>query len=307
MIPFGVKELAQITGGKNLSIVASQFHNIGTDTRVSLKGQAFFALKGDAFDAHAFLPQAVAQGAAVLVVHDEKLVTEKLKSQISVVLVSDTLIALQDLSQFYRKQMQAKVVGITGSNGKTTTKEFTAAIMEPYKKVHYNKGSFNNHWGVPFTLLAIEPQHEIAIVEMGMNHAGELTTLAKIATPDVVVVTTVGRAHMEAFGTLEKIAEAKNEIYSASPADSTRIYNLDNPECRKFFAEAKKLYPKAKIISFGQASEADVSLQLVSMDLRSLTLRGRIGAATHRVTVPVFGAQNVTNLMAACSLGLAIG
>ncbi len=152
--------------------------------------------------------------------------------------VPDTLLALQRLGTWARREAKAIVLGITGSNGKTTTKEFSAALIGTVKDVHYNKGSFNNHWGVPFTLLHLPPTKDVAIVEMGMNHAGELTELVRIAEPDVVVCTMVGRAHMEFFGNIEKVAEAKEEIYEAAKPETVRIYNLDNPQTHNMHVKA---------------------------------------------------------------------
>lgn len=307
MIPYQVKDLAKVTGGKILSSPHAQFHNIGTDTRADLKGRAFFALKGESFDAHDFLQKAVEQGASVLVVHRTDAINEEIKAKASVVEVKDTLVALQDLAHAYRHQMKAKIIGITGSNGKTTTKEFTAAVIGSVKKVHYSRGSFNNHWGVPFTILDIEPEHEVAIVEMGMNHAGELTVLAKIADPDIVTVTMVGRAHMEAFGSIEKVAAAKAEIYEHSPASAARVFNLDNPLCVKMYEKANAQKNQGPFYTFGSNSETDVSLQILSMNLSELRIGGRIKGVKGEVTIPVFGKQNITNLMAAATLALAAG
>ena len=166
-----VQTIVNATGAKVLGQNATSFSGIGTDTRQDLTGQLFIALKGEAFDAHSFLDKAAAQGAAGVLVHEENEQAKQLAKKITVLLVPDTLKALQQLGTWSRRQAKGKVVGITGSNGKTTTKEFAAALIGSAKSVHYNKGSFNNHWGVPFTLLQLDPTKEVAIVEMGMNHA----------------------------------------------------------------------------------------------------------------------------------------
>jgi UDP-N-acetylmuramoyl-tripeptide--D-alanyl-D-alanine ligase len=177
-----LEELVAATEAKVVSQVERNFDGIGTDTRADLSAKVFFALKGDAFDAHDFLEAAQKAKAGALVVH--RLPPEPslsaLKAKVTIVQVGDTLKSLQDLGNFWRKKMKARILGITGTNGKTTTKEFTAAILETKFKVQYSKGSFNNHWGVPISLLSIQPDHEIAVIEMGMNHPGELKDLSAI-------------------------------------------------------------------------------------------------------------------------------
>ena len=303
-----VQTIVDATGAKVISSVAKNFTGIGTDTRVDLKGQLFIALKGEAYDAHGFLDKAAAAGAAGLLVHEENELTKKLAGQLTILLVPDTLKALQQLGTWARRQSKAKVVAITGSNGKTTTKEFTAALIATAKSVHYNKGSFNNHWGVPFTLLQLEPNKEVAVVEMGMNHAGEITELVHIAEPDVVVCTMVGRAHVEFFGTIEKIAEAKEEIYNAASDKTLRIYNLDNEQTHNMYVRGKEKFPQSKMITFSSEDpKADVHLMISAMDMNEISIKGTIAGVNGTARVKVFGAQNLTNLMAAAALGVAVG
>ncbi|MBV2168207.1 MAG: UDP-N-acetylmuramoyl-tripeptide--D-alanyl-D-alanine ligase [Bdellovibrio sp.] len=303
-----VQTIVKVTGAQSLSVKEKNFAGIGTDTRLDLSGQLFIALKGEAFDAHAFLEKAVQQGAAGLLVHEENEQVQKLKGQVTILKVPDTLKALQRLGTWARRESKAKVLAITGSNGKTTTKEFTAALIGTAKDVHYNKGSFNNHWGVPFTLLQLPPTKDIAVVEMGMNHAGELTELVHIAEPDVVVCTMVGRAHMEFFGTIEKVAEAKEEIYEAAGPDTVRIYNLDNPQTHNMYVKACEKYPHNKLMTFSSEDpRANVHLMISAMSMTELSIKGTIGGTEGSARVQVFGSQNLTNLMAAASLGLAAG
>ena len=291
--------------------VASDFSGIGTDTRKNLQGQLFIALKGESYDAHQYLDKAVDAGAAGLLVHELPEKFKSLQERVSIFLVSDTLQALQALGRWSRRQFKGPVIGITGSNGKTTTKEFAAAVIGSALPVHFNRGSFNNHWGVPFTLLQLDTSKQVAIVEMGMNHYGELTDLVKIAEPDVVVCTMVGRAHIEHFGTLEGIAKAKYEIYEAASSNCQRLFNLDNPLTYKMMeAEAQRLGTTAKnsFITFSSKdTKARVHLKIKKMNLRELTLNGTIDGLAGEVVVPVFGAQNLTNLMTAAALGLSVG
>lgn len=303
-----VQTIAKVTGAQTISLKVTNFTGIGTDTRLDMQGQFFIPLKGEAFDAHQFLEKAVQQGATGLLVHEENEQVLKLKDKVTILKVPDTLKALQQLGNWARHESKAKVLAITGSNGKTTTKEFTAALIGSVMDVHYNKGSFNNHWGVPFTLLQLPPSKEVAVVEMGMNHAGELTELVYIAEPDVVVCTMVGRAHMEFFGSIEKVAEAKEEIYEAAGPNTVRIYNLDNPYTHNMYVKACEKYPRNKILTFSSEDpRADVHLMISSMNMNEISIKGKLAGQEGSVRVQVFGAQNLTNLMAAASLGLAAG
>lgn len=308
MRSFTLKEIIEATGARVLSETATHFTGIGLDTRKDLSGQLFIALKGGNYDAHQFLQAAIDKGATGIMLegHEEELAAYK--DKITILKSPFTLKALQDLGQWCRRQVPVKVIGITGSNGKTTTKEFTAAVIGSVKRVQANKGNFNNHWGVPLTLLDLKPETEVAVVEMGMNHAGEITELVKIAEPDVVVCTTVGRAHIEYFGTIEKIAEAKEEIYAAASPQTVQVFNLDGEQTRLMFERARQRNPSVKFLTFSsQQADANVHLKIKSMSMSDLEVEGSIQGVSGQVKIPVFGAQNLTNLMAAASLGLSVG
>ncbi len=302
-----LSEVIQATGGQVLAEKQKTFTEIGSDSRADLKGNLFFALKGESFDAHQFLKKAVEQGAAGLVVHEVRPEIKDLQTQVTVILVKDTLKALQDLSHFSRMKSPSLIVGITGSNGKTTSKEFSNAVISACRKVHYPKGSFNNHWGVPFTLLAEPESTEVSLIEMGMNHSGEIKTLCEIADPDIVVCTMVGRAHIEHFGSIEKIAEAKEEIYQYAKPTAIRIYNLDNPQTALMFEKAKKDFPKArKVFSFsGKNKHADIFFEIKKLTMASIVLQGSIAGIAGEAEVFVFGEHNLINLMVAASIALA--
>lgn len=301
-------QIATWTNGKIISRHQEQFSEVGTDTRKDLSGQVFIALKGDQFDAHGFLDKAVTQQAGLLIVHQLRPEFENLKNTVSILLVEDTLKALQDFSHHYRKTLATQILAITGSNGKTTTKEFTAAILASWEKTHFNQGSFNNHWGVPLTLLQIPPDARFAVVEMGMNHAGEITELVKIADPDVVVCTMVGRAHIEHFGSIKKIAQAKEEIYQASREDTVRIFNQDQDETFDMMYPVAKKFPASRMLSFsGKNDEADVYFKIVEMTSRGLHIQGTIAGYKSEAHIPLFGEHNLVNLMAASCLAYAVG
>jgi UDP-N-acetylmuramoyl-tripeptide--D-alanyl-D-alanine ligase len=307
-VKLNLAEILSATSGKALSNFKTEFQSVGTDTRLDLSNQLFIALKGENFDAHQFLEKAFSQNAAALLIDHLPAENESLKSKLTIILVKDTLRALQDLGNFYRKKSKALVVGITGSNGKTTSKEFTAAILSAKKKVHIPKGSFNNHWGVPLTLLAQPEETEVSVIEMGMNHAGEITRLCEIADPDVVVCSMVGRAHIEFFGSVEKIAEAKEEIYEHSRANATRIYNLDNPHTKKMFDKSDSKFRQSRILTFSSEQHiSNVFLQIDSVDMGSLTVKGAIAGVQGQAKIPVFGVHNLTNIMVAASCALSAG
>ena len=300
-----LNELLQATGGRALSSHATRFSGLGTDTRKDLSGQVFWALLGETFDAHQFLAKALDQGAAALLVQTTP--PPEILERATVIQVPDTLRALQDFANFIRRETRMRVVGLTGSNGKTTSKEFCQQVIGSALRVHSNKGSFNNHFGLPFNLLATPAGSEVVLAEMGMNHAGEITRLCEIAEPDVVVCTMVGRGHIEHFGTIEKIAQAKEEIYLAAPDSAIRIYNLDNEWTRKMHSRASEFKSAKRIQTFSATAKTDVRLQLKSMSMRSLRIDGEIGGVPGEVEVPVFGAHNLTNLQVAASVALALG
>jgi UDP-N-acetylmuramoyl-tripeptide--D-alanyl-D-alanine ligase len=230
-------ELAKSIDGTILSRVSQVFQGVSTDSRKSNANLIFFALKGENFDAHNFLEQARDSGAAVLVVHKDVKI-----DNVSVIKVSDTLMALQKLGHYWRMKMKAKIVGITGTNGKTTTKDFAATIISTRYKTVQTKGSLNNFIGLPLSLLSMDDSTQVGIFEMGMSVPGEIATLAKIAVPDVALVTTVGRAHLEGMGSVETIAENKAHMYQFAKLDAVCVLNLDNPYTKKneiYFSKRK--------------------------------------------------------------------
>lgn len=309
MRPTTLKELVTAFKPKIQQDDVLEFSGIGTDTRKDLSDQLFWALTGEAFDAHNFLPQAVEKGAKGLVVSTLPPNWQIWARGVTVLLVPDTLKALQEYARFIRRKTQAKVIGVTGSNGKTSTKEFAAALLQSHFRIHWNKGSFNNHFGLPFNLLGTPDLTEIVIAELGMNHAGELKELCEIAEPDVVVCTMVGSAHIEHFGSAEKIAEAKEEVYKFAPAKAIRIYNRDNVHTSKMFARAAQDFPLAeRILSFSEKDQsAEVSLQLKSMTGEGIEVAGQIGGVEGSIKLALYGQHQVTNLSAAAAIALAAG
>ena len=181
---------------------------ITTDTRKIVEGSVYFALKGENFNGNKFAADALAKGSAYAVVDEKEVVTGD-----KYILVEDVLSALQQLANYHRKQLTIPVIAITGSNGKTTTKELIHAVLSQKANVQYTMGNLNNHIGVPLTLLSITKQHEMAVVEMGANHQGEIDMLCRIAEPDYGIITNIGKAHLEGFGGIEGVKKGKSEMY----------------------------------------------------------------------------------------------
>jgi len=181
---------------------------VSTDTRNIKTDSLFFALKGDNFNGNNFAIKALEQGALFAII-DEELEINSAK----LIRVENVLVALQDLATYHRQQFDIPVIGITGSNGKTTTKELISVVLGTSKKVHFTKGNFNNHLGVPLTLLEMPTDTEIAVIEMGANHLGEIANLCKIAQPNFGIITNIGKAHLEGFGGIEGVLRAKSELY----------------------------------------------------------------------------------------------
>ena len=272
---------------------------ITTDTRNCPEGSIFFALKGDNFDGNLFAHEALEKGCAHAVVDNPQVAG----SDGRMVYVSDVLLMLQELAHHHRKQLALPVVQITGTNGKTTTKELTAAVLAKRYKVLFTEGNFNNHIGVPKTLLRLTEEHEIAVIETGANHPGEIADLSKIVDADCGLITNVGNAHLEGFGSLEGVVLTKCELYQylSSKPEGFIFLNADNT----------LLAPQAKglrTITYGKPEQGyDVEGEVISCDPQ-LRLRLRIANGEwHEVQTQLVGAYNLDNMLAAAAVGLRYG
>jgi UDP-N-acetylmuramoyl-tripeptide--D-alanyl-D-alanine ligase len=292
------------TRGKIKHKKNTEFPGITTDSRKDVKDKIFFALKGDVHDGHDFVAVAVKNGAGAVIFHTWNPAWQPLLKSTTWIQVDDTLKALQNLARFWRKKWGKKIIGITGSNGKTSVKDFTHTLISGAMNALKNQGSFNNHWGLPMTLLELNEQHEIAIVEMGMNHTGEIKALCQIAEPDIAVVNNVGRAHSENFDSIEGIAKAKEEIYFGLKEDGVGVFNLADPLTAKMLEEWRE--EMAVIVTFG-TKDADVYFELKDWEKNGLTISGQIKNVPGTVTVPIWGEHNVLNLMDAAALAVAAG
>lgn len=274
---------------------------ISIDSRTCAPGDAFFAIRGVRQDGHAFVGGARARGAsAVVLTH---LPPElMLPANFPVVLVDNTTHALQRLAAFHRRRLTLPVVGITGSNGKTTTKELTALVLSQRLRVLKAVGSFNNQWGVPLTLLALEPEHEAAVLEIGMNAFGEIAALAQIAQPSVGVVTSIAAAHLEGVGSLEGVQKAKGELVEAVPPDGLVVLNGDDPLVVALASRAR-----GRVVTYGEMEGVDVRLHEVTMTAHGLAFRLSTGGTSVPVRLPLAGRHNAWNAAAAAAVGVGLG
>lgn len=275
------------------------FTGVSTDTRTIRPGELFIALQGDTFDGHAYVGQAAAKGAAAAVVSRPV----ETPSGLPQILVPDTLKAYQDIASFYRMSFpHLKVVAITGSNGKTSTKDMIAAVLATRYKVSKTRGNFNNEIGLPHTLLEITPTTEIAVTEMGMRGLGQIKAMCAFAKPDVAVITNVGSTHVGELGSLANIAKAKSEILEDLPQDGFAVLNGDLPRVRAM--ESKLHVP---VSWFGLQPEDDVRAEAVEITATGSTFLCKAGTEEATIFLPLIGEHNVMNALAAIAVGRYFG
>ncbi len=270
---------------------------VSTDTRTIKQGSLFIALSGERFDAHAFLQEAVASGSVALLVEKEV----EVSGDVAVLKVDNTLLALQKLARWYRIELGIPVVGITGSNGKTSTKDFTGAVLAQKYSVFATQGNYNNHIGVPLSILATEPGHELAIYEMGMNHPGEIAPLCEIAQPDVGVITNIGTAHIEHMGTRGAIAEEKGALARALPESGTLVVPAG---CD--YLESFRRWSKAKLLPVANGRGVLRAEDLIQ-DTTGVTFTLVYEEERTPVSLQVSGVHMVTNALLAAGVGMTFG
>jgi UDP-N-acetylmuramoyl-tripeptide--D-alanyl-D-alanine ligase len=269
---------------------------ISTDSRTVKKGEMFFALWGGKYNGNLYAAEALEKGASVAVIDDQLFETEK------TILVDDCLFELQALAAHHRKELKIPVLAITGTNGKTTTKELIAAIMAKKLKVHYTKGNLNNHIGVPLTILSTPEDSEMLIVEMGANHIGEIRTLCLIAKPDYGIITNVGAAHIEGFGSLEGVIKAKTELFEyLKKVNGIALYNDRNQILtEKIFKFVNRAVP------YSDPTGTDLLLEQLPSEM-FLKLKAEYEHKTYTVSTNLFGRYNIENIKAAIATGLFLG
>jgi UDP-N-acetylmuramoyl-tripeptide--D-alanyl-D-alanine ligase len=266
---------------------------IATDSRSVAKGQIFFALWGDKYNGNKFAAEALEKGASWAVIDDPLFETEK------TILVDDCLIELQALATLHRKNLNVPVLAITGTNGKTTTKELLAVIMSKKLKVHYTKGNLNNHIGVPLTILAAPVGTEMMIIEMGANHIGEIRTLCLIAKPEYGIITNIGTAHLEGFGSFEGVIKAKTELYEyLKKVNGIALFNDKNPLLtEKIFKNVIRAVP------FTDPTGTELLVEKLPSDL-NLNISVTYFHETFNIKTNLFGDYNIENIKAAVATGL---
>ena len=275
------------------------------DTRTLAQGDLFFAISGERFDGHNFLDAAFERGAVAAVVSKVRAQEfRKLSNEHPLLVVDDPLVALQTLAACSRRHWGGRVIGVTGSAGKTTTKEAIAQALSRRFNVLKSKGNLNNHIGLPLQLLKLQPEHHVAVIEMGMSHAGEIAALAQIALPNWGVVTNVGSAHAENFvDGIAGIARAKFELVTALPADGVAFLNADDPFVSQF---GRDFHGKA--VYFGTGPIVDLrATGIEEAGGSGIKFRAQAGEETAPVQLQLIGRHNVTNALAAIAVGLEAG
>lgn len=270
---------------------------ISTDTRKIVPGSLFFALKGDKFDANTFAEQAIAQGAAYAIIDNpEYQLNEKY------ILVDDGLTALQDLARYHRKRLSIPVVGLTGTNGKTTTKELINAVLSQKFKTLATQGNLNNHIGVPLTILSINSTHEMAVIEMGANHQKEIELLCSISQPSHGLITNIGKAHLEGFGGVEGIKKGKGELYDfLSKEQGVAFVNGDD----KVLMEMQRARDLKKVVMYGTNNRDNTIIGKLTENspLLSLQWTNNTSGESHDIKTQLTGAYNLDNILAAICIG----
>ncbi|MFZ2446768.1 MAG: UDP-N-acetylmuramoyl-tripeptide--D-alanyl-D-alanine ligase [Syntrophobacteraceae bacterium] len=295
--------LAGATGGKILSgNPEAPIDTISTDTRGIAPGHCFIALAGETHDGHAFVADAVGKGAGAVIVSEWR--EGPLPRDCAVIMVDDTLAALGGIARFHRLRFEVPVIAVSGSNGKTSTKEMIAAIFGQGRKVLKNKGNYNNLIGLPLTLLELNEEHRMAVVEMGINVPGEMERLARIGSPDAGVITNVHPAHLLGLESLDRIVEEKGALWKSLRPDGLAVVNLDDPRLSKFAAGIK-----ARKITYSlKDPSADVGLagQIVVSE-GGTSFRLAYGGAAIPVTIPTMGMHHAQNALAAAAAAFGMG
>ena len=300
MPAFTVQDVVRATQGAlvtgDLSVPVT---GVSIDSRTLIVGDAFFAIVGHRLDGHAFLGEAAGRGAACVIVHA---LPDDVPANVPTILVEDTTRALGRLAAWHRAKYPVPVVAITGSIGKTTAKELTAAVLATRFNVLKPASSFNNQWGLPLTLLRLTPEHQAVVLEIGTNARGEVAALAALAAPTVGIVTTVAAVHTEFLGSLDGVREEKAGLVRALTADGVAVLNADDPRVAGMAADTR-----ARVVTYGRSATAHVrAVGEVVDDERGLTLTLETGGERQTVTLALAGRHNVGNALAAAAAGVAL-
>ena len=292
-------EIDELISGLNATVYRSSnrvISGVSTDTRKDLLFKLFFPFKGENFDGFDFLDDAVLKKVSGVVCEEGKI--PDTKEDVWIFVVKDVLKSYVSLAKFFLKKHRVEVVGITGSNGKTSTKFFLKTLIKDSFNVVCSDKSFNNQIGVSSTIFDLKKRTEVLLLEMGSNQVGDISSLTKIAKPNISVCTNVGRSHLEKLKNLDGVFNEKRQIYNSA---STGVFNLDNPWTKKMYKSFK-----GEAITFS-SKKADVVFRVKKMELSELLFEGEILGVAGDARARVFGLQNLNNLMAASSLALALG
>ncbi len=306
MIEYSAQEITKAVNGFLFrGNKEARFRGISIDSRKVESGQMFVCIQGEKFDGHDFLKDVLLKNPAGIIVSNKNAVPQAMDSTDTpfVIEVEDTLRALQDCAHFHRMNLPVRVIGITGSNGKSTTKEMISAVLETRFNTLKNQGNFNNHIGLPLTLFSLNQDHEIAVLEMGMSDLGEIKRLAEIARPELGIITNIGHAHLESLKTIQNVQKAKGELFDALDENHTALINVDDP---LVFELSKTL--RAQKITFSIENPADIK----ASDIQQKNNAGydfKVSLFNEEIPlfVPALGKFNIYNALGAIAAGRYFG
>ncbi|HEY0218470.1 MAG TPA: UDP-N-acetylmuramoylalanyl-D-glutamyl-2,6-diaminopimelate--D-alanyl-D-alanine ligase, partial [Afipia sp.] len=299
---WSVDAMAQAMRAARSGGLPDAIKGISIDSRTIAPGEAYFAIKGDVHDGHSFVEVALKNGGGVAVIAESH--RDQFPGDLPLLIVPDVLAALVDLGRASRARSTAKIIAVTGSVGKTSTKEALRCVFETQGETHASAASFNNHWGVPLSLARCPASAKYAIFEIGMNHAGEIEPLVKMVRPHVAIITTVEPVHLEFFAGIEAIADAKAEIFSGIEPGGAAVLNIDNSQFARLEAKAKQA-GVSRIVTFGTAANADARLVDVALHPACSAVRAEILGHDVAYKIGVPGrhmAMNSLAVLAAASL-----
>ncbi len=300
-----VEEMIAAMDARPFGTMPREITGISIDTRTVKPGEAFFAIKGETNDGHDFVNQAMKSGAAVAIVAEARLVMFG-ALRMPLLVVADVLVAMEKLGMAARNRCHGRIIAVTGSAGKTTTKEMLRTVLSPFGKVHASAASFNNHWGVPLTLARMPADADFGVFEIGMNHAGEITPLVAMVRPNVAIITTIAPAHLGSFASLDDIARAKGEIFSGLAEGGTAVVNRDV----KQFALLKKMAAAAGVEhlkGFGAKKGAEFRLESLEQNAGGSRVCAVFDGKKLEYELPVAGEHQAVNSLAVVGAAMLCG
>jgi UDP-N-acetylmuramoyl-tripeptide--D-alanyl-D-alanine ligase len=302
-LPWTTAEVVQATGGTLCGgRLEERFTAVAIDSRTIAAGQLFVAIRGQVHDGHRFAADVVAAGIRGVVLERAQQarlpVSDWLARGVSCIAVDDTTEALGALGAFNRRRATVRLVAITGSNGKTTTRAMTQAVLGQRYSVLATQGNLNNNIGLPLTLLRLGAEHRWAVVELGMNHPGEIRALAHICQPDIGIITTIAPAHLEGLGSIDGVRQAKAELLEGLPADGRAVLNADDPHCRRIAAHSP-----VPVLLYGLASDAEIRAEAVTLSAAGTHFTLVLPSGAIPVSLPLPGEFMVGNALAAAAVG----